>query len=189
MANKIKQTQIETPDEVQNRDCFQTPSYATDLLIPFLKKMDVYNIWEPACGKGKIVDRLEYHGFSCVGTDLSSNPSVNFLTEDAYFNYTHIITNPPFSLKAKFYKRCLELGKPFGLLVPADYSGWLIDAIRFDGAEKIIPTRRVDYITPSGLSGATGNTSNFHSFWLTWGFKLGKSENFVELSLESKKNV
>jgi hypothetical protein len=130
---------------------------------------------------------------------------------------------------------------PFALLVPADYSGWIIDAIRNDGAEKIIPTRRIDYITPNILTRIHEgevwdaiedahecatlrdykknymdiwlmdlqahhdvhnyqdinevpqellhkySSSDFHSMWLTWGFGLGKTETFVELSNEEKK--
>src|SRR5664279_2775183 len=55
MPNKIKKTQPETPYVPQGRDLFQTPYYATELLIPFIPKR-IRWIWEPACGKGKISD-------------------------------------------------------------------------------------------------------------------------------------
>ena len=74
------------------------------------------------------------------------------------------------------------------MLIPTDYCGWIIRAIQ-DGAEKIIPTRRIDYITPSGLSGASGHSANFHSMWLTKGFNLGRTETFVELTKEMKENI
>lgn len=191
MADKIKQTQPQTPNESQGRDLFQTPNYAIDLLIPFIPKY-VKWVWEPAAGNSKISLRLFKYGYGIFSTDIKKSDGVtnyNFLTDDYQWESPEcIITNPPYSLKQKFYERCLEYNVPFALLIPADYSGWIIEAIQ-NGAEKIIPTRRIDYITPTGLSGASGHTSNFHSMWLTWGFNLGKTETFVELSLKDKENI
>lgn len=178
---KTKHPQPETPKVYQDRDLFQTPNYAVDLLIPFIPK-HIRTIWECASGEGKISRRLEYYGYEVVSTDLRTGTDFFLAStrEDA------IITNPPFSLKQRFYSKCMEYDVPFALLIPADYSGWIIKACQY-GAEKIIPTRRIDYITPSGLSGASGHTADFHSMWLTWGFGLGKTETFVELSIEDKK--
>jgi hypothetical protein len=186
VPNKIKETQPEKPEEVQGRDLFQTPNYATELLVPFIPDG---LIWECACGNHKITDVLRQHGREVFETDLRTG--FNFLKDSApesLKNFT-IVTNPPFSLKRRFYNRCLEYGVSFALLIPADYSGWVIDSLRYDRAEKIIPTRRIDYLTPTGLSGATGHTSNFHSLWLTRGFGLGNSEVFVELTNKMKENI
>lgn len=198
VRQKMKRTQNQTPDVPQGRDLFQTPNYAIDLLIPFIPQ-EVYTIWEPACGEGKIVCRLEEYNHPVIASDIRGPNDIvdlyfNFLSEIDFsiindFHIQGIITNPPFSLKRKFFEKCLEYRKPFALLIPADYSGWLIDAFTSFGCEKIIPTRRIDYITPSGLSGESGHTSNFHSMWLTWGFGLGRSETFVELTNEQKRNI
>jgi hypothetical protein len=184
---KPKNPQKENLIAVDGRDTFQTPNYATELLVPFIpKRFGV--IWECAVGQGKIQNLLVTKRFYVYGSDIE----LNFLTVDSYIlvekNIYCIITNPPFSLKRKFYERCREMGVPFALLIPADYSGWIIKATQ-DGCEKIIPTRRIDYITPTGLSGENGHTSYFHSMWLTWGFNLGKSETFVELTNQMKKNI
>ena len=194
MPNKIKKSQNETPSISQGRDSFQTPNYATELLIPFIPK-EILRIWEPAAGKGKILNILLQYEYAVRSTDLLESPCCdkhNFLIglEESYVGRKDIaiITNPPFSIKRKFYLKCREYNIPFALLVPCDYSGWIIEALK-DGCEKIIPTRRIDYVTPSGLSGLTGNTSNFHSMWLTYGFGLGKSETFVELTQKMKENV
>ena len=192
MPEKIKKTQPETPNENQGRDNFQTPNYAIELLIPFIPK-NIRSIWEPACGKHKISNVLLENGYSVFSSDLGyPEPYDNFLTTDFPDEIKDgyaIITNPPYSLKRKFYERCKFHQVPFALLIPCDYCGWIIDAIRLDNSEKIIPTRRIDFITPSGKSGATGQSSNYHSMWLTWGFGLGKSETFVELTIEQKKNI
>lgn len=193
MTSKTKSTQYEDLEKPQGRDLFQTPAYASKLLIPFIPQ-DKKVVWECACGQGKITKVLTENKYDVLSTDLAFGEEYNFLTtnfpmDEVYKKNAVIITNPPFSLKRKFYDRCRFHGVPFALLIPADYSGWVIDALWKDGAEKIIPSRRIDYITPSGLSGATGNTSNFHSLWLTWGFGLGKTETFVELTNEMKKEI
>lgn len=200
---KTKTPQKEVIEQVQGRDLFQTPDYAVDLLIPYIPKR-VHSAWEPACGDLKIVKRLlektdlDVYASDIRPTNKGSIEIYNFLLgneentlpfdvwESFQADNIMIITNPPFSLKRKFYERCREFKVPFALLIPADYSGWIIEAC-IKGAEKIIPTRRIDYITPSGKSAADGHTADFHSMWLTWGLGLGKTETFVELSLEDKK--
>lgn len=156
MSRKIKKKQQkEDVKEVQERDLFQTPNYATELLLPFLLKVQHphSNIWECACGEGKMVNVLQKAGLKVIGTDLAEH-DMNFLTDRLSFPFWAIVTNPPFSLKRKFYEMCNSYyqkeGVAFALLIPADYSGWVIKAVQ-DGAEKIIPTRRIDYITPHTL--------------------------------------
>ena len=200
---KSKSPQVEQPTQAQGRDLFQTPNYAVDLLIPYIPKR-IHSVWEPACGDLKIVKRLlEKTDLDVYASDIRPTKEgqiqlYNFLLgneentlpfdiwESLQADNVAIITNPPFSLKRKFYEKCREYKIPFALLIPADYSGWLIEAY-IKGAEKLVPTRRIDYITPSGKSGESGHTADFHSMWLTWGFGLGKTETFVELSNEDKK--
>lgn len=151
MPRKTKTPQPEDIVQAQGRDLFQTPNYAVDLLIPFIPWDKP--IWEPAAGLGKIVKRLEHFGFKVQATDICYDPSFNFLTESMVFMSTMpiIVTNTPFSLKKKFFLRCLDYKTPFALLMPADYSSWVIDAMKM-GAEKIVPERRIDYITPNTLN-------------------------------------
>lgn len=248
MPRKPKTNQPETPNEVQGRDFFQTPNYAVDLLIPYIPR-NITWVWEPACGDGKIVQRLTENGYGVYPSDIrKSNGWVqshvhNFISDPLPKNIHFledswcIITNPPFSLKETFYNRCIEHRVPFALLIPADYSIWITKAINL-GAEKIIPERRIDFITPDTLDRihigeafklykkdcgwkgkltdeikiileehypavgrydciddvptkllAKYSTSQFHSMWLTWGFNLGKSETFVELTKQMKENI
>lgn len=149
---KPKTPQKENLQEVDGRDTFQTPDYATELIIPYLSRlMSVNTIWECAAGLGKMAKRLEYDGFTVVSTDLAYENSTNFLTDKILGSFDAITTNPPFSLKRKFFMRCVEYDKPFALLIPADYSSWLIEAVDKYGCEKIVPSRRIDYITPRTL--------------------------------------
>jgi hypothetical protein len=188
--------QKETLDKSQPRDLFQTPNYAIDLLVPFIPH--TCEIWECAAGELKISNRLKYHGYKVLSTDIRGFelegvvPS-NFITDpkrtDIYQKLTIIITNPPYSLKRKFFQKCIEYNIPFALLISGDYSLWTIDAVRKYGCEKIIPDHRINFITPSGKSEATGHSSYFHSYWLTRYFNLGKTETFVDLTKEMRKNI
>lgn len=181
---KPKRPQKKTPNKVQGRDFFQTPKYAVDLLIPFIPK-DVGVIWECAAGKGKIAKVLLAAGYGVAATDLLQG--INFLANDPPENYDAIITNPPFSLKIPFYRQCIRYGVPFALLVPIDFAQWNLDAVRNDGCQWLVPTSRIDYLTPNGKVGKDSQ-AQFHSGWLTWGFKLPDRLTIVELTLETKQN-
>lgn len=187
--NKPKTPQPKRETIRQERDFFQTPNYAVDLLMSFINNKHI--VWEPAAGSGKISSYLENkYGLTVISSDIeSASFKFNFLKDFLETsNATMIITNPPFSLKKEFYFKCKEYKIPFALLIPLDYSQWLINAIRYDGAQKIIPTSRIDYITPSGKSGKN-SSSQFHSGWLTWGLELPSSENFITLTSDMKKNI
>lgn len=176
-----------------DRDLFQTPRYATELLIPYLNDFKNYfHVWDCACGDGLILKVLSENGFKVLGTDIRGENPKDFLeysTDD--IGDVVIVTNPPYSRKRQFFEKCLELKRPFALLIPADYSGWMIEAVRYYGCVKIVPTRRIDFITPSGKDGSVGATADFHSLWLTRNiiFPTLRTEVFVDLSLEDKKRI
>jgi hypothetical protein len=176
-----------TPLVVQGRDTFETPNYATDLLIPFIPK-NIKRIWECAAGDRKITNRLIHWGYDTYSTDLRDAVSVNFLTWDLKDQYTYcdcIITNPPFSVKDMFIEKAFEYGVPFAFLINMDYSMQMCNWIR-RGCQRIVPDRRIDFLTPTGRQGKN-SSAQFHSGWLTYGFNLPSSEVIVELSLKSKK--
>ena len=179
MANKIKQTQKEDLENVSGRDLFMTPKYATELMFPFLDDIfpmsptNKFNIWECAAGQMKMSNVLMTK-FDVISTDLSYEKPFNFLTDEPTFKFSCIVTNPPFSLKKKFFDRCVEFGVPFALLIPADYSGWIIEAVK-NGAEKIIPERRIDYITPNIL-----NRIWYGEAWEKFGINTCTMKEYIE---------
>jgi hypothetical protein len=185
MPAKTKTPQKENLEEAQNRDFFQTPNYAVDILVPFLEEIQPmspykkFTIWECAAGQRKISKRLEHFGFNVISTDIQDQKSFNFLTDEPDFEFDCIVTNTPFSLKKKFYEKCLSFEKAFSLLIPADYSLWLIDAVDKMKCEKIIPERRIDYITP--------NTLNRIHYGEVWEYYLREHYDGIELK-EYKKN-
>mgnify|MGYP005839469041 CR=1 FL=1 len=165
------------PMKVGSPDDFQTPEEAIDILVPYLKKD--WSIWECACGKGNLCKGLNNNGFNVVATDIIQG--IDFLehsfAEDKIFNFDCIITNPPYSLKEDFLKRCYEIGKPFALLLPltALESEKRQKLFRKYGLQLIIPNKRYNFQTPSGK----GSGSWFCSCWYTFGLNLKKDLNFV----------
>lgn len=179
--NKPKKQQKENSGERQERDFFQTPNYATDLLKPYIP---AGTIWSPASGDGKIGKRFTDR--KIFETDIVTG--FNFLTDTPDFQFDVIVENPPFSLKRKFYDKCMSYDVPFALLLPVDFCGWILRAMKDDGIEWLIPTRRIDYITPTGKSGST-SSAQYHSGWLTHKFQLPKQITVVELTNEQKQDI
>ena len=205
-------TAPKTPNDSQERDSFETPNYAVDILVPFIPK-NISTIWEPAAGGNKIVNRLEYHGYNVMATDIRFNPDLhdentNFITEQTpYWMWECIITNPPFSIKDLIIEKAFEYGVPFAFLINMDYSGQSIKWIE-RGCEKIIPRSRIAYITPrivqrvnegEGTNFQTKDeipspliykysSSQFHSGWFCYKFNLGRTETFVDLPVDVRKN-
>jgi hypothetical protein len=149
---KTKQTQPKLDNESQVRDRMYTPNYAVDLIAKYIPTKYV---WECAAGDGRFGRRLEHHGYIVKYTEINGNFDYwNFLEKrntDLAGEEFSIVTNPPFSLKEKFVRMCLQYGAPFALLLPLDYSIWMMEAIEKYGCEKLIPKRRISYITPNIL--------------------------------------
>jgi hypothetical protein len=148
MPAKTKTVDKKNLVSVNERDCFQTPKYATQLLIPYIAA-NVKRVWECAAGEGRIARVLLDNGFKVEATDLQKG--VNFLEQKDTFSTDIIVTNPPFSLKEEFFRQCLKFGNPFALLIPFDMNGWIVEAFDKWGCQGLVPNRRINYITPNTL--------------------------------------
>ena len=168
MGKREKKSNSGTPQ----KDICQTPAYALDPIFPYLSG----NIWECACGEGYLADGLSKR-FSVWRTDIISG--YDFLEYDAYW-CDIIVTNPPFSLKYKFLKRCYELGKPFALLMPVDVMGAKTAQRLFEehGIEIMLLDKRINFKMPNkGWEG----TAWFPTAWFCWKL-LPKQINFGHIS-------
>ena len=96
-------------------DEFGTPKVAWDILKPYIK--EDWTIWESAWGKGELGEHMIKDGFEVVGTPLEEKEKWDFFI-DKPIQWDCIITNPPYSIKEKFLRRCFELETPFALLMP-----------------------------------------------------------------------
>ena len=144
-------------------DCCQTPPYAVQILIPFLKPDWI--IWESASGEGYIVDTLQRSGFKVVAGDVQTGQDY-FLYEPEWYDWI---------------KRAYQLGKPFALLMQTETIGvW--DAMKqfsLHGVEIIQPSKRIDYKMPN--KGWDSN-AQMPSAWFTWGLGIGNGLTFVSIT-------
>lgn len=96
---------------------YPTPPEATRALLS-VEAFDG-NIWEPACGDGRIAKVLTDHGHAVVSTDLHDYgfgvAGVNFLHERRP-RAKHIVTNPPYGrgLADRFVRRALAFTRETG---------------------------------------------------------------------------
>ena len=99
-------------------DEYYTPKYVVEILLPYLKQTDIKTIWCP-CDKeeSEFVRVLKDNGYNVLFSHIDNGQ--DFLNYEPTENYDAIITNPPFSIKNKIINRCVELKKPFALLLSA----------------------------------------------------------------------
>lgn len=158
-------------------DNFQTPQWPVDLLLSSLPEKLNGVVWEPACGLGRIVSYIERHGIPCLGTDILTG--TNFLTSTPP-DFDYIITNPPFTIKDEFLKRCFELGKPFALLLPLTALEGLKrqKMYREYGVQVLVLPRRPDFEFPDGIG--FKKKPWFPCVWITHGFNFDKDLIFLK---------
>jgi len=143
-------------------DLYFTPIEA---ILPLAKHVPHHfkTIWECADrGNSLIADYFREQGRKVISTDIVTG--FNFLSDEPDFDFDCIITNPPFSLKNDFLKKCYEYKKPFALLLPLESLGGVRRGSLFQqfGISVIVLDRRVEY---GGKSGCW-----FNSAWFTYGF-------------------
>ena len=161
------------PKKSGSPDDFYTPDEAIVPLLPYLKKEWI--IWESASGTGNIVKFFREREMNIFGTDIKDGE--DFLTSNR-IDFDCIITNPPFSLKDKFLKKCFESGKPFAMLLPltALEGKFRQTLYKKYGVQVILFNKRVNY-----QGHQNKNSCWFASAWFCFGLNLPKDLNFVEL--------
>jgi hypothetical protein len=171
-------------DQPDPRDRCQTPDYAIDPLLPFLRPE--WTIWEPACGEGLLVDALYDGGMSDIfsGDLLTGQDFLKGYTPKESWDV--IVTNPPYSTKYDFLARAYALGKPFALLMPIDTFGSKAAQALFKehGIEVIFMNERVDFKMPE--KGWDGDGAHFSTAWFCWQLGLGQDMTFADTT-EGKK--
>lgn len=109
----MKQAMIDYMKKGKNDELY-TPQEAILPILKYLDKDKIY--WECTdFGESNITKVLKENGFKVIST---SKNEIDFLKDDINFEFNAIITNPPYSLKNEFLKRCYEYQKPFMLLLP-----------------------------------------------------------------------
>ena len=158
------------------RDYYPTPPEATQALLNFLEIPKNMIIWEPACGKGHMVDVMKNNGYQVIGTDIISG--TDYLTEPLPL-CDWIITNPPFNQSQEFIERSIEHGKPFAFLLKSQY--WharkRYDLFYQHNPQYVLPlTWRPDF-----LFGARGGASLMDVIWVVWGTESANQTTYMPL--------
>lgn len=157
--------------ERKERDLYETPAWVTEALLPHLPDHQL-EIWEPACGPGKMVRALRAAGHEVKGTDIDRGE--DFLAiGPGWDNFDAIITNPPYELATEFIDRALmQMSHTYGLvamLLRTDFdhaktrSRLFSDCSAF--AKKVVLTKRIKWFEDS-----KGQPS-FNHAWFIWDWK------------------
>ena len=155
-------------------DELYTPKYAIKPLLKYLPKN--IKIWECTdYGKSNITKVLNENNYEVITTNKDN---FNFLTDKPNFDFDMIITNPPYSLKDEFIKKCYEYNKPFCLLLPiTSLEGIERGKIfREKGIQLLVFDRRCNFIYDNAKKNNWFNTS-----WFCWKI-LPKQLIFEELN-------
>lgn len=161
--------------EPKGRDNCQSPPYAVLPLLPYLPKDAV--IWEPALGDGYLAQALIDHGYNVVTSSLDDGQN--------FFHYEPerwdiLVTNPPWSLSAKWTRRCFEFGKPWALLLPTDRQqnvGLQKLYKKYGTPEYLHPDARIDY--KMSRKGWDSAGAQINSNWYTYGLNIGQHHTYL----------
>lgn len=151
MASSNLQMLWKTGNNIHSDEVY-TPIEAIDPIIKYLDKDKIYfecTSWLSS----SIVEYLKSKWFNIL-----SNWDIDFLKDDLP-EFDVIITNPPYSKKDKFIKRCYDIWKPFALLLPVSSIQWQTRWRMFNKhwIEILVLNKRIDFTWKH----------NPH-FWVAW---------------------
>jgi hypothetical protein len=164
------------PMSKHNINDFQTPGFALNPLLPYLRQE--WLIWECSCGKGNLVNKLKEEKYNVIGTDITDGH--NFLMWKPE-RFDCIITNPPYSEKQSFLERAYNLNKPFALLLPlttfeTEKRQNLFDKY-YSETKFIFLNKRINFETQSG----TGSGAWFSTMWVCYKLELPRILNYYKI--------
>ena len=145
----------------EKNDELYTPEYAIKPLLKYLPKNKI--IWECTdFGSSNITKVLKESGFNVISTHKKD---FDFLKDIPDFEFDIIITNPPYSLKDEFLRKCYEYKKPFCLLLPITSLEGIERGKMFgeNGVELLVLDRRCNFIYNNAKKSNWFNTS-----WFCW---------------------
>ena len=156
--------------ERKDRDLYETPEWVTDALIPHLPRHP-QQVWEPACGSGKMCQALSRTGAYVIGSDISINN--DFLAGGLPAGeWDAIITNPPYELATEFISHAVDLMRAKGfvaMLLRTDFDHAKTRQRLFGGckqfAKKVVLTKRIQWFEDSKGS------PSFNHAWFIWDWK------------------
>ena len=138
-----------------------TPRYGVEVLLPHIQHLKGKTIWCPFDkGDSEFVKVLKEDEFKVIHSHISEG--LDFFTyEPEYWDV--IISNPPYKNKRAFWERCLDLKKPFALLLPLNILSDSVINVTMKERERelqlLIPSRRMRFFNKQ--TGEVGNQPTF----------------------------
>lgn len=138
-----------------------TPPKTVEILLPYIQHLKDKVIWCPFDREdSQFVKILTREGFNVVYSHLDYGQDF-FKYEPEQWDV--IVSNPPYKNKRLYWEHCLELGKPFTLLLPINI---LSDSIinvtmagREDDFQLLVPSRRTRFY--NSKTGEVGKSPTF----------------------------
>ena len=142
-------------------DNYETQQEAFDLLFKYIKIEKDKKVWAPFYCNNLI--KSYTFPFELIHTKS------DFFETNIEFDY--IIDNPPYSVKEKVIRRCVELGNPFCLLLPIDTleRQYISTLFKDENFTIIIPKKRWRFINQGSKV-----TMPFKTCFFCVGFNLNK---------------
>ena len=132
------------------KDEYYTPRYGVLPILPYIPKNRI--VWCPFdTSRSEFIRVFRELGIQCVYSHLC-------FSQDFYDyqppQWDIIVSNPPFSDRARSLKRCIELKKPFALLLP---NIWLNNApilrlVRDYNLQLLMPDQRIEFLRNGRVS-------------------------------------
>ena len=143
-------------------DNYTTPKIAWELIFQYIS-CDTKKVWQPFFNEGTAGEYLKELNINSYHEDK------DFFDYEPEFDY--LIDNPPYSIKERIFKRCIELDKPFALLLPMDTLERRYFKKLFDGKDLtiIIPNKRFNF-----YGGENKGSAPFKTAWFCYNFNLGQ---------------
>jgi hypothetical protein len=148
-------------------DSYMTPKEVWESIAHLISKDKI--IWECFYGDGKSGEYLTDLGF------MVEHQEIDFFDVPS-FNYDILVSNPPYSMKPKVFKRLAEIDKPFMMLVPVStMTKKFLKTYFQDKIQIIIPKSRIHFIK----NGLQTNKSWFDTIWICYKMNFDKDIIFL----------
>jgi hypothetical protein len=114
----------------RGQDLHETPEVATLALAGAEARQMPKHLWEPACGKGAIVEVLRSCGHVVAATDKVVYPEYPRIIRADFLKFTKmpftvtkrgIVTNPPYRLTDAFVRQALGFSDYVAMLLPLTF--------------------------------------------------------------------
>ena len=124
--------------EFKKDDAYMTPKEVWESIAHLLPKDKI--LWECFYGDGKSGEYLSDLGFKV------EHHKIDFF-DDPPFDYDILVSNPPYSIKPKVFKRLAEIDKPYMMLVPVStMTKQFLKKYFQDKIQIVIPKTRIHFI-------------------------------------------